>query len=35
MLAPLHDFPGMDRSFFSPAVRSLVVSGKVERRGRT
>jgi hypothetical protein len=35
MLAPVHDFPGMDRSFFSPAVRSLEVSGKVERRGRT
>ena len=35
MLAPLHDFPAMDRSFFSPAVRSLEVSGKIERRGRT
>jgi hypothetical protein len=35
MLAPLHDFPEMDRSFFSPAVRSLEVTGKVERRGRT
>ena len=35
MLAPLHDFPVMDRSFFSPAVRSLEVSGKIERRGRT
>jgi hypothetical protein len=35
MLAPLHDFPGVDRSLFSPAVRSLQVSGTVERRGRT
>jgi hypothetical protein len=35
MLAPVHDFPRMDRSFFSPAVRSLEVSGKVSGRGRT
>jgi hypothetical protein len=35
MLAPVTDFPGMDRTFFSPAVRSLTLSGKVERRGRT
>jgi hypothetical protein len=35
MLAPVADFRGMDRTFFSPAVRSLAVSGKVERRGRT
>jgi hypothetical protein len=35
MLAPVSDFPGMDRTFFSPAVRSLAVSGRVERRGRT
>jgi hypothetical protein len=33
MLAPTNDFAGMDRSFFSPAVRSLAVSGRVERRG--
>jgi hypothetical protein len=35
MLAPVTDFPSMDRTFFSPAVRSLSVSGKLERRGRT
>jgi hypothetical protein len=35
MLAPAGDFAGMDRSLFSPAVRSLVLSGRVESRGRT
>jgi hypothetical protein len=35
MLAPVADFGGMDRTLFSPAVRSLAVSGKVESRGRT
>jgi hypothetical protein len=35
MLAPARDFAGVNRTFFSPAVRSLRVTGKVERRGRT
>jgi hypothetical protein len=35
MLAPVRDFAGMDRTYFSPAVRSLKVSGKVTGRGRS
>jgi hypothetical protein len=35
MLSPVRDFPGMDRTYFTPAVRSLKLTGKVERRGRT
>lgn len=35
MLAPVGEFPEMDRGFFSPAVRSLKLSGVVEPRGRT
>jgi hypothetical protein len=34
MLAPVRDFRSMNRTFFSPAVSSLKVTGKVERRRR-
>ena len=34
MLAPVGRFAGLNRTFFSPAVRSLKVTGKVERKGR-
>ena len=35
MLAPVRDFPLMNRTFFSPAVGSLKVTGRVEARGRS
>jgi hypothetical protein len=35
MLAPVPDFNGMNRTYFTPALDSLKVTGKVERRGRT
>ena len=35
MLSPVGDFGGMDRTYFSPAVRSLELTGKVAQRGPT
>jgi hypothetical protein len=32
MLAPVHQFPSANRNFFSPAVRSVRITGRVKRR---